>query len=99
MFRRLPEDTRAVIRLSVDGREIEARRGDSVAAALLAANIVPTRTTPASEAPRAPYCMMGVCFDCLVEIDGTGSRQACLVRVREGMQVATQRGARRLAPI
>ena len=99
MFRRLPEDTRAVIRLSVDGREIEARRGDSVAAALLSSGVVPTRTTPASEAPRAPYCMMGVCFDCLVEIDGTGSRQACLVRVREGMQVATQRGARRLAPI
>lgn len=99
MFRRLPEDGRPVIRLSVDGQGIEARRGDSVAAALLAAGIVPSRTTPASEAPRAPYCMMGVCFDCLVEIDGTGSQQACLVRVREGMKVATQRGARRLAPV
>jgi predicted molibdopterin-dependent oxidoreductase YjgC len=40
--------------------------------------------------------MMGVCFDCLMAIDGVGSRQACLVPVREGMQVRTQHGARRL---
>jgi sarcosine oxidase subunit alpha len=39
---------------------------------------------------------MGVCFECLVTIDGVGSRQACLVRVREGMQVKTQRGARKV---
>ena len=44
--------------------------------------------------PRAPYCLMGVCFDCLVTIDGVGSRQACLVPVREGMAVETQQGKR-----
>jgi sarcosine oxidase subunit alpha len=37
---------------------------------------------------------MGVCFDCLVTIDGVGSRQACLVPVREGMLVETQLGKR-----
>jgi sarcosine oxidase subunit alpha len=37
---------------------------------------------------------MGVCFDCLVTIDGVGSRQACLVPVREGMSVETQQGKR-----
>jgi len=47
-------------------------------------------------APRAPYCMMGVCFECLVTIDGVGSRQACLVRVAEGMRVEIQAGAREL---
>ena len=40
--------------------------------------------------------MMGVCFDCLVTIDGVGNRQACLVRVREGMRVEMQRGKREL---
>ena len=45
-------------------------------------------------APRAPYCLMGVCFDCLVTIDGVGSRQGCLVAVREGMEVETQVGKR-----
>jgi predicted molibdopterin-dependent oxidoreductase YjgC len=38
--------------------------------------------------------MMGVCFDCLVEIDGVGNRQACLTLVADGMQVRRQRGAR-----
>ena len=96
MFRRLP-DERALVRLTLDGQAIEAREGDSVAAALLAAGISACRTTPVSDSPRAPYCMMGVCFDCLVTIDGVGNRQACLVRVEDGMQVAMQRGKRELA--
>ena len=95
MFRRLPEE-RAVVRITFDGRPIEAREGDSVAAALFAAGVGTCRTTPVSGSPRAPYCMMGVCFDCLVTIDGVGNRQACLVPVREGMQVAMQHGKREL---
>ena len=93
MFRRLG-DKGATLILKVDGREIRARDGDTVAAALLAAGIKHIRTTPVSGAPRAPYCLMGVCFDCLVMIDGVGSRQACLVPVREGMTVETQQGKR-----
>jgi predicted molibdopterin-dependent oxidoreductase YjgC len=86
----------ARVTLVIDGRRVEARAGDTVAAALLAAGLEHCRLTPVSGAPRAPYCMMGVCFDCLVEIDGVGNRQACLVRVREGMRVDLQRGKREL---
>ncbi len=96
MFRRLPEASAPTVRLSVEGRTIEARRCDSVATALLAAGIDVCRTTPVSGAPRAPYCMMGVCFDCLVTINGVGNRQGCLVRVADGMTVAIQRGKREL---
>jgi predicted molibdopterin-dependent oxidoreductase YjgC len=95
MFKRLPDD-REVVRFTLDGRTLEARAGDTVAAALLAAGISMCRTTPISGAPRGPYCMMGVCFDCLVVIDGVGNRQGCLVRVREGMAVETQKGKRAL---
>src|SRR5262252_5507958 len=95
MFKRLG-DTGATISLEVDGKPIRARTCDSVAAAMLAAGLDHCRTTPVSGAPRAPYCMMGVCFDCLVTIDGVGNRQGCLVRVREGMQIETQRGKREL---
>ncbi len=94
MFRRLVEPDRAGVRLMVDGRAVTAAPGDSVAAALLATGVVACRTTPVSGAPRAPYCMMGVCFDCLVTIDGVGSRQACLTGVRDGMVVETQQGKR-----
>jgi len=93
MFKRLG-DTGATLTFKVDGQPIRARAGDTVAAALLAAGIDHCRTTPVSGAPRAPYCLMGVCFDCLVTIDGIGSRQACLVPVREGMAVETQLGKR-----
>ena len=93
MFRRL-DDKGATLILKVDGQEIRARDGDTVAAALLAAGIKHIRTTPVSGKPRATYCLMGVCFDCLVTIDGVGSRQACLVPVREGMSVETQLGKR-----
>jgi sarcosine oxidase subunit alpha len=93
MFKRLGE-TGATLTFKVDGREIRARIGDTVAAAMLAAGIDHCRTTPVSGAPRAPYCLMGVCFECLVTIDGVGSRQGCLAPVREGMQVETQIGKR-----
>jgi predicted molibdopterin-dependent oxidoreductase YjgC len=94
MFRRRPDPAAETVSLSVDGRAITARPGDSVAAALLGAGILACRATPVSGAPRAPYCMMGVCFECLVAIDGQGSRQACLVPVRDGMRVETQQGRR-----
>ena len=98
MFRRLPDLVAGeAATITVDGRTVTARAGDSVAAALLAAGIDACRTTPVSGAARAPYCMMGVCFDCLVTIDGQGSRQACLTPVRDGMAVETQQGARKAA--
>ncbi len=98
MFRRLPDAAQDMVRFTIDGRAATARRGDSVAVALLAAGIEACRTTPGRGSPRGPYCLMGVCFDCLVTIDGIGSRQGCLVPVAEGMRVETQHGARAFAP-
>lgn len=94
MFRRVSDPGSEEITLSIDGAPATARAGDSVAAALLAAGHPQCRTTPVSDAPRAPYCLMGVCFECLVEIDGVGNRQACMVRVAPGMRIATQQGRR-----
>ncbi|MGE0573870.1 MAG: (2Fe-2S)-binding protein [Reyranella sp.] len=93
MFKRLAE-AGAAVAITVDDKPVTARDGDTVAAALLAAGVSPCRTTPVTGAPRAPYCMMGVCFECLVTIDGIGSRQACLVPVHAGMTVETQLGKR-----
>ena len=95
MFRRI-EDSRSEIGFDFEGREVTAREGESVAAALLAAGLRGFRATPVSGAARAPWCMMGICFDCLMEIDGMASRQACMVTVRQGMRVRRQRGAKEL---
>jgi predicted molibdopterin-dependent oxidoreductase YjgC len=91
-----PERAERTVTLTIDGKAVTARDGDTVAAAMLAAGLPHCRTTPVSGAPRAPYCMMGVCFDCLVVVDGVGNRQGCLVRVREGMTVELQSGKRAL---
>jgi sarcosine oxidase subunit alpha len=93
MFQRVGKSENSVA-ISVDGARVTARAGDTVAAALLAAGLRSTRTTPVSGSPRAPYCMMGVCFECLVTIDDVGNRQACLIPVSEGMRVDTQKGKR-----
>ena len=94
MFRRLSDAPPRSVIVVVDGRSVTAHAGDSVAALLLAEGILPTRVSPASGAPRAPYCMMGVCFECLVTIDGVGNRQGCLVPIAEGMAIETQKARR-----
>lgn len=80
------------VRLLVDGEPLEAREGESVAAALLAAGRRELRRTNRRDEARGLFCGMGVCFDCLMRIDGRPNVQACLVPVAEGMRVETQRG-------
>ncbi len=96
MFRRLSDKGAATVRMTFEGREVLARVGDTVAAALLAAGETTVRTTPRSGAPRGPFCLMGVCFDCLMVIDGQANRQACQVLVRDGMRVSRQQRAREI---
>lgn len=96
MFHRLPEVTARRVSFLLDGEKVEGIPGESVAAALLAAGRLACRTTPVSGQERGPFCIMGVCFDCLVTIDGVGNRQGCLVSLREGMDVRTQQGRRAL---
>ena len=95
-FRRLADDGARTVTIVFEGKPVAARDGDSVAAALLAAGFSVTRTTPVSGAPRGPFCMMGACFDCLMEIDGQPNRQGCLVQVRDGMAVRRMQGARHI---
>jgi len=84
--RRLDEPGRPVV-VRLDGRDLELCDGGNLAAELLAAGIEPFRRTPVSGAPRNPFCMMGACFDCLVEIDGV-TRQACMTEVAAGMTIS-----------
>ncbi|MEO8751781.1 MAG: (2Fe-2S)-binding protein [Casimicrobiaceae bacterium] len=96
MFTRSTDRGAARITVTIDGQPVVANAGDSVAAAMLAAGVGSCRSTPLSGAPRGPFCMMGVCFDCLVIVDGVGSRQGCMTRVRDGMRVETQHGRREI---
>jgi predicted molibdopterin-dependent oxidoreductase YjgC len=92
MFKTLPDAVSATVNVIVNGAPFRAPSGCTAAAALLLAGAIPTRTTPVSGTPRAPYCMMGVCFECLVEIDGAPNQQGCMVPVAEGMRIDRQVG-------
>jgi D-hydroxyproline dehydrogenase subunit gamma len=79
----------------VEGRTVALPVGASAAAAVLAAGFDSICHTVGGAA-RAPYCMMGICFDCLAEIDDVPNRQSCSVEVQEGMRIRRQIGARRV---
>jgi len=100
MFRISTEATlppgKAALSFSFGATTIAAFEGQTVGQALIAANQRVCRTTPVTASTRAPYCLMGVCFDCLVTIDGRQNQQSCLVPVRAGMQVSPQHGERLL---
>ncbi|MEE9335468.1 MAG: (2Fe-2S)-binding protein [Granulosicoccaceae bacterium] len=93
-FRRIDTPAAPVVNWLYEGNALTACEGDTVAAALLASGIDYTRTTPVNNTPRAPFCMMGTCFDCLMDIDGVPNQQACQMVVTEGMVVRRMLGAR-----
>ncbi|MFD2262881.1 (2Fe-2S)-binding protein [Lacibacterium aquatile] len=80
----------------VNGVETPAWNGETVASVMLR---VPGagRSSPVSGAARLPYCQMGVCFECLAIVDGVASTQGCLVPVKPGMRIESQRGAREIS--
>jgi predicted molibdopterin-dependent oxidoreductase YjgC len=87
------EPTSAKVSFTFDGREISAPQGSTIAAALLGAGIRSFRNTPVSGDERGPFCLMGACYDCLVQIDGAAV-QACMTPVHDGLVVARLKGAK-----
>ena len=80
-----------LLEISFEGRAVAAFEGETVAAALTAAGIRTLRTDDRGE-PRGVFCGMGVCFDCLVRIDGRPNQRACMTKVAPGMRVEPERG-------
>ncbi|WP_295805660.1 (2Fe-2S)-binding protein [uncultured Nitratireductor sp.] len=93
MFKRNNAIKSPRVSFTFEGCSIDAAAGDTIASALMLAGETHFRNTPVSQSERGPFCLMGVCFECLVEVDGIPNRQACMVSVREGMKVRRQKGA------
>jgi predicted molibdopterin-dependent oxidoreductase YjgC len=79
------------VEIVLDGQRVAAYEGETVAAVLLAQGEIATRTTVKGE-PRGIFCGMGVCFDCLVVVDGVPNTRACMTWVRDGLDVRRQDG-------
>lgn len=74
-------------RMTFRGAPVPAEPGQSVGAALVAAGILDWRTTRKQGRPRGLFCGIGVCFDCLITIDGARGERACLVPAADGMRL------------
>ena len=81
-----------LVHITVDDREIEARDGEMIAAALLGNGIRVFRTTPHSGEPRGPFCAIGRCPDCMMTVDDELNVRTCVTSVRDGMRIETQQG-------
>ncbi len=77
---------------SFDGEPVGAIPGQSVGAALIAAGHRSWRRTRRTGAPRGIFCGIGVCYDCLVTVNGRPNLRACLVGVTAGDVITTQDG-------
>ncbi|MEO8083379.1 MAG: (2Fe-2S)-binding protein [Ardenticatenales bacterium] len=80
------------VEIIVDGAPIDAFEGESIAAALFAAGVRTLRHTARRGAPRGFYCGMGVCFECVMHVDGRPNTRTCQTAVHDGMQVRSQDG-------
>lgn len=78
--------------LVFDDEPIPFRPGQTLGAALIAHGIVSWRSTRLNAAPRGLFCGIGVCFDCLIVVDGVPNRRACLTLAQEAMVVHSQEG-------
>ncbi len=76
-----------------DGRPVPFRAGQSIGAALVAAGVLSWRSTRVRGRPRGVFCGIGVCFDCLIIVDGRPNVRACLEPAKERLDVRRQDGS------
>ena len=86
----------SAVKIMVDGRSVIARDGEPLAAVFLRMDDIHTRTSFPSAEPRAPYCMMGVCFECVVHIEGLGTIRSCQQTVHADMKIERHDHLKRL---
>lgn len=82
----------AAFDVSFDGTELSALPGQTVAAVLWSAGITAWRRTRVENRPRGVFCGIGICFDCLVTVNGAPNQRACLLPARPGDVITTQEG-------
>lgn len=93
MFEPVKEENRRQVTVDFEGKELRVPAGITVAAAVLAyTNKNSIRISPVGGDKRAPFCFMGVCHECLMEINGVPNQQACIIEVQPGMKIKRQDG-------
>jgi predicted molibdopterin-dependent oxidoreductase YjgC len=91
LFKQYSQKDSGTVTIDFEGTALQVPETTTVAAAVLShGSKNHTRRSPTSGQKRAPYCFMGVCHECLMEIDGNPNQQACIIQVQEGMKIRRQ---------
>lgn len=91
----MSDSDRTDFQITFDGDPVAVRTGQTIAAALIASGRISWRTTRGGGRPRGLFCGIGVCFDCLVTVNGSRSVRACLLTAAPGDVVLTEKGVER----
>lgn len=75
------------VTLSVNGKKVQAYKGETILAALLAAGYKRLKKSPANHDPRSALCGMGVCFECIVTVNGIPNTRSCMIEVGNNMEI------------
>lgn len=84
------EKPRKTVTIQVNGHPIEAKDGEPIASALIAAGIMTFRTTRDRKEPRGYFCGIGLCSDCMMTVNNVPNIRTCVTPVEEGMSIETQ---------
>lgn len=88
-------DWKDKVKITVDGMELSAVRGEMIAATLMAHRIKVHRYTTKAHEPRGIYCGIGQCTDCVMIVNGKPNVRTCITPVEDGMVIETQEGCGR----
>jgi predicted molibdopterin-dependent oxidoreductase YjgC len=79
--------------MEVDGKRIKAKKGQTIAAALLGNGMRTFRQTR-KDAPRSLFCGIGICFECRMTVNGIPNTRTCITEASPGCKVQTQQERR-----
>ena len=79
------------VTFTLNGESFKGVEGQSIAAALMATGVRELRKTRFDEEPRLIFCGIGICFDCVVVVDGVANQRACLVEISDGAKIVSQK--------
>jgi aerobic-type carbon monoxide dehydrogenase small subunit (CoxS/CutS family) len=82
---------RREVTFTFNGKSFMGVEGQSIAAALMATGVRELRKTRFDEEPRLIFCGIGICFDCVVVVDGVANQRACLVEIVDGAKIESQK--------
>lgn len=86
------QEEATMVTITVDGKEVQAREGEMILAALLAQGIIVNRYTANRHEPRGLFCGIGQCTDCAMIVNGKPNVRTCITPVKAGMVIETQDG-------